>query len=59
MSVELGQRLVGLVALLGLQTGLSVNEGEDGGDDWTALVRSSCSNLSPYNFILDEQIKKF
>ena len=45
MSVELGQRLVGLVALLGLQTGLSVHEGEDGRHDWAALLRSP--DLSP------------
>ena len=45
MSVELGQGLVCLVALLGLETGLPVNKGEDGRHHWTALVRSS--DLSP------------
>ena len=45
MSVELGQGLVGLVALLGLEAGLPVYKGEDGRYDWTALLRSS--DLSP------------
>ena len=45
MSVELGQGLVCLVALLGLQTGLPVYEGEDGGDHWAALLWSP--DLSP------------
>ena len=53
MSVELGQGLVCLVALLGLQAGLSVNKGEDGRDHWTALVRSS--DLSPYDFLLEDE----
>ena len=41
MSIQLGQGLVCLVPLLSLQTRLSVNEGEDCGDNWTALLRSS------------------
>ena len=45
VGVQLGQGLVCLVALLGLQTGLSVYEGEDGGDHWAALLWSP--DLSP------------
>ena len=55
MSVELGQGLVSLVALLGLQAGLSVYKGEDGRDHWAALVRSS--DLSPYDFLLEDEKK--
>ena len=41
MSIQLGQGLVCLVPLLSLQTRLSVNEGEDCGDNRTALLWSS------------------
>ena len=54
VSVELGQSLVCLVPLLGLQTGLPVNKGEDRRHHWTALLRGS--DLSPYDFLLDEKL---
>ena len=53
MSIQLGQGLVCLVPLLSLQTRLSVNEGEDCGDNWTALLRSSYPTA--YNLLIKRE----